>query len=109
MYVEQLNKALERKDDKTVKILLKSVANNLRALGRCNEQHTQFLTEEQINAFEPILKGTLDMITEFKAAHRTMIQATKATYDIDEEDMERLKDELAAVGRVATQAMELSG
>lgn len=38
-----------------------------------------------------------------------MIQQTKTNYDIDEEDMENIKDEMAKVGRVASQIMELSG
>ena len=38
-----------------------------------------------------------------------MIQQTKATYEIDEEDIEKIKDEMAGVGRVASQAMELAG
>ena len=37
MYVEQLQKALTRHDEKTAKILIKSLANNLRAMGRVNE------------------------------------------------------------------------
>ena len=37
MYIEQLTQALERQDDKTTKILIKSLANNLRALGHTNE------------------------------------------------------------------------
>ena len=36
MYVEQLTKALSRHDEKTAKILIKSLAKNLRTLGRCN-------------------------------------------------------------------------
>ena len=46
MYVEQLTKALSRHDEKTAKILIKSLANNLRALGRSNETHVQFLTAQ---------------------------------------------------------------
>ena len=109
MYVEQLQKALGRHDDKTTKILIKSLANNLRALGSTNEQNTQFLTQEQINALGPILKDTLELVSSLKAAHKTLIQQTKATYEIDEEDIEKIKDEMAGVGRVASQAMELAG
>ena len=49
------------------------------------------------------------MVTSLKNAHRTLIQQTKATYDIDEEDLEKIKDEMAQVGRVASQVMELTG
>ena len=109
MYIEQLQKALTRHDDKTAKILIKSLANNLRAMGKVNETQLQFLTEEQINALGPIIKETLDLVTSLKSAHRTLIQQTKATYDIDEEDLEKIKDEMAQVGRVASQVMELTG
>lgn len=78
-------------------------------MGRENEQHTQFLNQEQIDALQPILKETLDLVSSLKSAHRTLIQQTKSTYDIDEEDMDKIKEEMAQVGRVASQAMELSG
>ena len=73
MYIEQLNKALTRHDDKTTKILIKSLANNLRAMGSANEQTTQFLTQEQINALGPILKSTLALVFSLKSAHKTVI------------------------------------
>ena len=38
-----------------------------------------------------------------------MIQATKGSLDLDEEDLENIKYEMAKVGRVASQIMELSG
>ena len=95
MYVEQLTKALARHDDKTAKILIKSLANNLRGLGRVNEHNTQFLSQEQINSLGPILQSTLELVQSLKAAHKTLIQQTKATYEIDEEDMENIKAEMA--------------
>ena len=55
------------------------------------------------------MKGTLALMTSLKAAHKTVIEQSKSTYDIDEEDLERLRDELAKVGRVTSQVMELSG
>ena len=74
MYVEQLQKALTRHDEKTAKILIKSLANNLRAMGRVNETNMQFLTVEQINALGPLIKETLDLVASLKSAHRTLIQ-----------------------------------
>ena len=109
MYVEQLQKALTRHDEKTAKIIIKSLANNLRAMGRVNETNTQFLTQEQINALGPLIKDTLDLVSSLKSAHRTLISQTKATYEIDEEDLDKIKDEMAQVGRVASQVMELTG
>jgi len=38
-----------------------------------------------------------------------VISSSKATFDIDEEDMEKIKEEMSKVGRVASQVMELTG
>lgn len=40
MYIEQIQKSLNRKDEKSVKIMIKSLANNIKALGRENETNT---------------------------------------------------------------------
>ena len=109
MYVEQLQKALSRHDDKSVRIVMKSLARNLKALGHSNSDVSALLSDEQIAACGPILKDTLELVGSLKAAHRTLIQQTKSTYEIDEEDMDKIKDEMAEVGRAAEQAMELAG
>jgi hypothetical protein len=44
-----------------------------------------------------------------KQAHKVLIETTKSTYDIDEEDMDKIKEELAKLGKVGTQSMELTG
>lgn len=74
MYIEQLQKALSRHDEKTAKILIKSLANNIKAVGRSAEQPDQIMTDEQINALQPILKQTLELVASLKAAHMTVIQ-----------------------------------
>lgn len=109
MYIEQLTKALDRHDDKTAKILIKSLANNLRALGRCNVQNTQFLDQAHITALGPIIRQTLELVASLKSAHMQVISSSKATFDIDEEDMDKIKEEMSKVGRVASQVMELTG
>ena len=38
-----------------------------------------------------------------------VISSSKATFDIDEEDMDKIKEEMSKVGRVASQVMELTG
>ena len=48
------------------------------------------------------MKQTLDIVTGLKAAHTTFLQNQKANYDIDEEDVDKIKDEVAHVGRVAS-------
>ena len=109
VYVEQLTKSLTRHDEKTAKIMIKSLANNLRALGRCNDTNREFLTQDHINALGPLIKQTLDIVTGLKSAHKTFLQQSKANYDIDEEDVDKIKDEMAQIGRVASQVKELTG
>ena len=55
------------------------------------------------------MKKTLELVGSLKAAHKTIIAQTKKTYEIDEEDLDNIKAEMAQVGRVASQTMELSG
>jgi len=57
----------------------------------------------------PLMKQTLDIVSGLKAAHKTFLQQTKANYDIDEEDVDKIKEEMAQIGKVASQVMELSG
>ena len=109
MYVEQWQKALERKDASGAKIMIKSLANNLRAIGRVNETNTQFLTQEQINSFQPLLKATLDLVTEQKEAFKTILTVQQASREMDEEDVEKFKEQIAKIGRAASQCMELTG
>ena len=73
VYVEQLTKSLARHDEKIAKIMIKSLANNLRALGRCNDTNRQFLTPDHINALGPLIKQTLDFVTGLKSAHKTFL------------------------------------
>ena len=89
MYVEQWQKALERKDANGAKIMIKSLANNLRAIGRVNETNTRFLTQEQICSFQPLLKATLDLVTEQKEAFKTILTVQQASREMDEEDVEK--------------------
>ena len=46
MYVEQLQKALSRHDDKTTRIVMKSLAQNIKALGHCNSDLSALLNDE---------------------------------------------------------------
>jgi len=45
MYVEQLQKALQTHDEKTAKILIKSLANNIRAVGRGTKNQEHIMTD----------------------------------------------------------------
>jgi len=68
VYTHQINKALEKHDEKTVKQVLKQLANTLRALNAHNKYQRAFLTQDQINSMGPIIKNTLDLINALRAA-----------------------------------------
>ena len=44
LYTENIEKALARHDEKLAKIMIKALANNLRALNKHNESRRDFLT-----------------------------------------------------------------
>ena len=109
IFFQELQTSLDRKDEKVTKELIKGLANSLRTLGRYNSNDRQFLSADQINALGPFIKGSLELVQEMKNAHQTLLSQTKGQLDLDEEDMEKIKEELAKLGKLATQTMELSG
>lgn len=89
--------------------MLKSLANNLRALNKSNQVRRDFLTTAQIEALGPIIKGTCDLVASLKTATQLVIGQTKKNFELDEEDIDRIKEDLARVSSVMTQVMELTG
>jgi len=73
LFVDQANKHFERKMRKKLKIIVKSLADCLRALNKTNQQSRQFLTQEQINALGPMIKNTLALVTALRSATMTVI------------------------------------
>lgn len=52
---------------------------------------------------------TLTLVTALRQCHKKVLTDKKKNHDIDEEDVERLKMDLAKVSSVACQVMELTG
>ena len=55
------------------------------------------------------MSGTLELVTELKSAHQQVLSMSKATYDLDDEDLARCQEEIDNICRAATQDMEVSG
>lgn len=89
--------------------MIKGLADGLRNLSRYNSTDRQFLTADQINKLGPFIKGSLELVQEMKGAHQEVLSKTKAQLDLDEEDMEKIKEDLAKIGKLANQTMELTG
>ncbi len=108
-YTQSLEKALARHDENSAKIMVKALANNLRALNKHNTQRRDFLTQAQIESLGPLLKATCDLVASVKSATKIVLSQTKKNFEMDEEDVERIKEDLAKMTTVTTQVMELTG
>jgi hypothetical protein len=108
-YTLSLEKALARHDEKSAKIMVKALANNLRALNKHNTLRRDFLTQAQIEVLGPLIKSTCDLVASVKSATKIVLSQTKKNYDMDEEDIENIKEDLAKMTTVTTQVMELTG
>jgi len=109
MFFTEFEISINKKDEKTLKILLKNFAEYLKALHSSNDQARNFLTDSQIKMMGPIIKASLTLVKELKEAHAIVQAQSKANYDIDEEDMDVIHEEIAKVSKVASQTMEVTG
>lgn len=55
------------------------------------------------------MKGALNLVTLLRNETKQSIEAAKKGFDMDEEDLEVIKEELAKVSRTSSYVMELSG
>lgn len=108
-YTSQIADAHKKMDKKLTKLYIKQLADVLRDLNKHNVQYREFLTQEQINSLGPLIKMTLTLVTALRQCHKKVLTDKKKNHDIDEEDVERLKMDLAKVSSVACQVMELTG
>ncbi len=77
------------------------LAESLKALNETNEVHRDFLSDQQIKEIGPIIKRTLDLVTALRKATKKVIENKKKHHEIDEEDIEKVKQDLAKVSNVA--------
>lgn len=96
-------------DKKCVKLYVKMLAESLKALNETNEVQRDFLSDQQIQELGPVIKRTLDLVTALRMATKKVIENKKKNHEIDEEDIEKVKQDLAKVSDVACQVMELTG
>lgn len=74
-----------------------------------NVQNREFLSQAQICSLGPVIKGSLDLVSEIRASLLKEQKKSKAAFDLDEEDLEDMKEELAKNSKLASQVMELTG
>lgn len=68
LFVEETLKAIQTKQTKTVKLLVKQLTSCLRKMNELNVQNREFLSQTQICALAPVMKGALDLVVEMRSA-----------------------------------------
>lgn len=101
-FVAETLKEITRKKTKTVKLLVKSLVLCLKKLSEQNVANREFLSQAQICSLAPVIKGSLDLVVEMRAALQISLAQSKKAYDLDEEDLEIMKEDIAKISKVAS-------
>ena len=109
MYCEQILLGVSKMDRKNVKVYMKHLAAALKALNENNDTQRNFLSDEQITSLGPVIQRTLILVQALRVSTQKVIQKKRQNQEIDDEDIEQMKRDLAKVSDVATQVMELTG
>jgi hypothetical protein len=100
---------MDQKNGNSARLVLKHFVNNLRELNKVNVANRQFFTQAQMSELGPLISRCLLLVTELRTTHQQELVKSKKAYDMDEEDIERIKEEIAGVGKLSEQVMELCG
>ena len=92
---------------KEIKCLLKNLWQMIKNLTENNKKNKNYMQETHFNVLGPILNKVLALVKEAKTA--SMKSLGNKNLDIDEEDLENVKEELAKICGASTYVMEISG
>lgn len=81
----------------------------IKILNEDNKKHKNYLSEAQFAVIGPLFGKVLNLVKETKAASSKVLSGGKKNFLLDEEDLEKIKEELGKVSRSATYVMEVSG
>lgn len=92
-FTAMINKSLEREDLKELKSILKHFWLMTKTLNEKNsETHRNYMTSDMFNTLGPILNKALTLVSSAKKETADFIKKSSAAADMDEEDIEELKD-----------------
>ena len=109
IFTELVKKSLVKEDLNELKLLVKSFFYFMKTMNETNKEHKMYMDESHFATLGPILKSVLDLVKEAKEETLKSINSKKAGHELDEEDMENIKEELAKVCAASTYVMEISG
>ena len=81
----------------------------IKTLNEDNKSHKNYLSEAQFNVIGPLFGKVLNLVKETKAASSKILGGGKKNFVLDDEDLDKIKEELGKVTRAATYVMEVSG
>ncbi len=81
----------------------------IKSLNESNKVHKNYLNEQHFNVLGPLLGKILGLVRVAKDAATKQINGVKKNFELDEEDLEKVKEELAKQCEASTYVMEISG
>jgi len=81
----------------------------IKTLNEDNKAHKNYLGETQFAVLGPLLGKVLNIVKEAKGASMKLFSGGKKNFVMDEEDLEKIKEELGKICRASTFVMEVSG
>lgn len=92
-----------------MKSLLKYFWLMIKTMNEENKNHKNYLNDAQFNVLGPLCAKVLNLVREIRTTTMKSLTGGKRNFDIDEEDLDKVKDELAKICRASTYVMEISG
>ena len=107
--ITQIQKSYEIKDLKALKTLIKHFWLMVKTLNEDNKTHKNYLSEPQFQQIGPLFGNILSLVQKTKTESAKILNGGKKNFVLDEEDMEKIKEELGKITRSSTYIMEVSG
>jgi hypothetical protein len=106
-FMTLITTATQKEDLKEIKMLLKHLWLIIRGLNEKNTETVNYTTIDQMNALGQLMNKVLNLVTSAKA--ESMKLMNNKHVEIDEEDLELLKEQMAKLSAASTYVMEISG
>ena len=94
---------------KELKLLFKYFFMNCRTINEENKSVKNYMDEQSFSVLGPLLNKALELVKVAKIDTITSMNVQKAGLEVDDEDMETMKEELAKICSASTYIMEISG
>lgn len=108
-FVKGITEALQKEDLKELKLLWKYFYLNCKALTESENSNKDYMDNTHFATLSPLFSRTLELVKVSKTGAIKALNKQKINQEIDEEDWENMKVELAKQLEASTYIMETSG